>query len=58
MLSRPVVIGVGAGRDRGIDPPLLNPGEIIHRAFQAKLRAELLSNVQLFFFSFLKRMTN
>ena len=42
-------IGLGVGRDRGIDPPLLNLG-MIPPALHAKLRADLFSNVQLSFF--------
>jgi len=34
-------VGVGAGGDKGIDPPVLNPGGIILPTFQAKMCAKI-----------------
>jgi len=43
---------------RGIGPPHRNPGGIIPLLFRLNCRAKLFSNVQLFFFSFLKWKNN
>ena len=42
-------IGVGAGGDRGIDPPTYKSGGIIPPACQTELHAKLFGNVRLFY---------